>query len=219
MNTRKDFLVATSLFAVAPAVADAASPSPKPANEPPALRFKFDETRFNEILAKPAKHKQCFGATKIDDANVVNGMANTINAYEQYLGEAPGSVQTAGVLYHGAAIALAMNDTIWNEMLFPSLKSMWPSVKEQFAGLAAGKGNPYKGDVAGIVSRGASFFVCHNAIAGFAGVVAGAIKEPLEAVHDKIVAGVLPGCLVVPAGVMAINACQEAKFTYIQSSL
>jgi hypothetical protein len=28
-------------------------------------------------------------------------------------------------------------------------------------------------------------------------------------------AGIVPGALVVPAGVMAINACQEAKFTYI----
>jgi intracellular sulfur oxidation DsrE/DsrF family protein len=32
-------------------------------------------------------------------------------------------------------------------------------------------------------------------------------------------AGIVPGALVVPAGVMAINACQEAKFTYIQSSV
>jgi intracellular sulfur oxidation DsrE/DsrF family protein len=30
-------------------------------------------------------------------------------------------------------------------------------------------------------------------------------------------AGILPGALVVPAGVMAINAAQEAKFTYIAS--
>jgi hypothetical protein len=49
--------------------------------------------------------------------------------------------------------------------------------------------------------------------------VADALKQPHEKVHAAILAGILPGALVVPAGVMAINACQEAKFTYIQSSL
>lgn len=218
MNTRKEFLITSSVFALAPAIADAASPSPKPAKTHD-LRFDFDQARFNQMLAKPAKHKQCFGATKIDDGNVMNGMANTMNAYEQYLGEAPGSVHTAAVLYHGAAIALAMNDAVWNDLLLPSLKAAPAKLKDEFSGTKAGTGNPYAKQLAGMVARGSSFFVCHNAIAGFAGIAAGALKRPVESVHAAIMAGILPGALVVPAGVMAINACQEAKFTYIQSSL
>jgi intracellular sulfur oxidation DsrE/DsrF family protein len=142
-----------------------------------------------------------------------------MNAYEQYLGEAPGSVHTAAVLYHGTAISLALNDTVWNEMLFPTLKGAPAALRKEFADAKPGKGNPYARDVADSVKRGSSFFVCHNAIAGFSGMVAGALKQPREKVHAAILAGVLPGALVVPAGVMAINACQEAKFTYIQSSL
>jgi hypothetical protein len=38
-------------------------------------------------------------------------------------------------------------------------------------------------------------------------------------VHRRLMSSIVPSALVVPAGVMAINACQEAKFTYIQSSL
>lgn len=217
MNTRKEFLVASSLFALAPAMADAASPSP--ANTPASPSFHFDQARFAEILAKPAKHKQCFGATKIDGGNVINGMTNTIDAYEQYLDEAPGDVQTVAVLYHGAAIAIAMNDAVWNQLLFPALKTAPEDIRKEFAAEKLGKGNPYKKQLAGAVARGASFFVCHNAIAGFAGIASGALKQPLQKVHDGVMAGILPGALVVPAGVMAINACQEAKFTYIQSSL
>lgn len=222
MSTRKDFIAASSLFALAPAVADAASPAPAPkagAAKPPALTFAFERTRFEELLAKPAKHKQCFGATKIDGGNVMDGMANTMNAYEQYLGEAPGSVQTVAVLYHGASIAMAMSSSVWNDIVFATLKIAPEKLRKEFGGATPGKGNPYLRDLAAVVARGASFFVCHNAIAGFAGMAAGALKEPAEKVHAAIMAGIVPGALVVPAGVMAINACQEAKFTYIQSSL
>lgn len=220
MNTRKDFLLTSSIFALTPAIADAASPSPKPKTEnSPELRFTFDEARFNQILAKPAKHKQCFGATKIAHGNVMDAMGNTMNAYEQYVGEPAGSVQTVAVLYHGASIALAMTDSLWNDVLLPTVKHAPGEIRAQFTDAKPGKGNPYLSDVAAVVKRGASFFVCHNAIVGFTGIVADAIKEPREKVHAAILAGIVPGALVVPAGVMAINACQEAKFTYIQSSL
>jgi len=222
LNTRKEFLVGSSLLAFTPAIAQAATatPPPKPkVQKESELRFDFDDTRFNEILAKPAKHKQCFGVTKVDDGVVLMSMANTINAYEQYLHEAPGSVHTLAVLYHGAAIALAMNDTVWNTVLLPAIKSGPEHIKTQFAGAKAGKGNPYAKDFAGMVARGSSFFVCHNAIAGFAGLAADALKKPVAHVHAEIMAGILPGALVVPAGVMAIDAAQEAKFTYIQSSV
>lgn len=221
MNTRKDFLLTTSLFALAPAIADAATPaaSPPPKASPPELRFSFDETRFNEILERPAKHKQCFGATKIDGGNVMEGMANTMNAYEQYLGDPPDSVQTVAVLYHGAAVALAMSNAVWNDLIVPSLKGAPAHIRKEFGDAKPGKGNPYLGGLAGMVKRGSSFFVCHNAILGFTGIAADALKQPREKVHAAILAGIAPGALVVPAGVMAVNACQEAKFTYIQSSL
>lgn len=217
MSTRKDFIAASSLFALAPAAAQAASPSPAP--HAPSLRWHFDKTRFDRMLARPAAHKQCFGATKIDGGAVIEGMNNTINAYVDYLGETQASVHTAAVLYHGAAIALAMSDSVWNEILLPLAKDAPPTLREQFADAKTGKGNPYTGQVRQAVARGSSFFVCHNAIVGFSHMAAASLKKPVESVHAAILAGIVPGALVVPAGVMAINACQEAKFTYIQSSL
>lgn len=171
------------------------------------------------MLAKPATHRQCFGATKIDDGNVIYAMGNTRNAYVDYLGEAADSVHTVAVLYHGAAIALAFNDKVWNELFFPTLKGAPRKLRDEFEDAKPGKGNPYRQDIAGAVAQGASFFVCHNAIAGFAHLMAGALKRSAKSVHAALLAGVLPGALIVPAGVMAIDACQEAKFTYIQSSL
>lgn len=216
MSTRKDFIAASSLFALAPAAAAAASPSPKPAAAPPELRFAFDRATFNAILAKPARHKQCFGATKIAIGNVIDGMDNTIEAYEQYLGEAPGSVHTVAVLYHGPAFAIGLNDKVWNDIIAPVLPGAPADLRDQFEGFKAGLGNPYASSVAQAVAKGSSFFLCHNAIVGMVYMAAKTLKQTPEKVHAAVMNGVLPGALVVPAGVMAVNACQEAKFTYIQ---
>jgi intracellular sulfur oxidation DsrE/DsrF family protein len=208
MSTRKDFLAAGSLFALTPALAKAATP-------PPELTFQFDQTRFNEILGKDAKHKQCFGVRMLERGGALEGMGNSIQAYDDFLKEGPGAIQVVGVLYHGPSIAFAMNDTIWNEYLVAAAKQAPPFIREDMAGVKAGRGNPYKKQVADLVGKGASFFVCHNAIVGFSQFAASALNTTTAKVHDAILAGILPGGLVVPAGVMAVNACQEAKFTYI----
>jgi intracellular sulfur oxidation DsrE/DsrF family protein len=238
MTTRKAFIAASSLFALAPAVAQATpSPGPSPkmrGRKVEELTFTFDRARFEQILGKPAKHKQCFGATKLDGGSVMYGMSNSIDAYVDYLKEPAGAMQAVAVLYHGAAIALAMNDSIWNRYLTPLfhdktfLRNLPPPEYGEITHLTLGKGNPFLHSASAdpddvsierLVSEGSSFFVCHNAIAGFSGIVADVVKQPRKKVHDAILAGIVPGALVVPAGVMAINACQEAKFTYIQSSL
>ena len=218
MSTRKHFLAAGSLFALTPAVAQAAAPTAKPkATAEPQLTFQFDQTRFNEILSKSAKHKQCFGITKLNDGAPLEGMMNSIEAYNDFLKEGPDALQAAGVLYHGAAVAFAMNDAVWNEYLIPAAQHMPAVLRQDFGSLKPGRGNTYKDQVRELVAKGASFFVCHNAIVGVSGFVASTLKTSPQKVHAAIMAAILPGALVVPAGVMAINACQEAKFTYISA--
>lgn len=208
MSTRKDFLAAGSLFALAPAVAQAKTTAP------PELTFQFDRTRFNAILSKDAKHKQCFGVTKISQGAALEGMGNSINAYNDFLKEGPGAMQAVAVLYH-AGVAFGFSDTVWNEYLIPSLPAAPAFIRDEVGPVKRGKGNPYKSQVAELVGKGASFFVCHNAIAGISGLAASVLKTAPQNVHAAIMGGILPGALVVPAGVMAVNACQEAKFTYI----
>jgi intracellular sulfur oxidation DsrE/DsrF family protein len=74
-----------------------------------------------------------------------------------------------------------------------------------------------------VEQHGASFFVCNNALSGIAGVIAKKLTEPgkavtrdqVVAIHDDLATHFLPGALLVPAGVAAINAAQEAKFTLL----
>jgi intracellular sulfur oxidation DsrE/DsrF family protein len=217
MTTRSEFITALAgAAAVVPAVT-ASPPAAKAAKKKP---FHFDRARFEAILNKSARHKQCFGSKEIDGGTVLYAMQNSMNAYEDFLEEGPGSMQAVAVLYHGASIAIAMSSSVWNDLLFPSLKKLPEDIRKNFSDAAPGKGNPYlaKNLLPGMVARGCSFFVCHNALAGFAGLASTSLKRPYESVHRELLAGIVPGALVVPAGVMAINACQEAKFTYIATN-
>lgn len=224
MTTRKNFIAATSLLAIAPAAVRAAAPQAK-RTPLPDLRFSFDAGRFNAILAKPALHRQCFGAKDLAQGSVLEGMNNTIRAYEDYLGEEPASLHVAAVFYHGPSVFMALNDSAWNELVTPFIKSApaHPHA-DQFAGVATGQGNPFLRSASSdphdvsvdrLVSKGASFFVCHNALDGYSYVLAQSAKSTYERVHAQLLRSIVPGALVVPAGVMAINACQEAHFTYI----
>ncbi len=211
MTSRKEFLAASSLFALSPAMAGRANSAASP--------YTFDEARFNAILTKPARHKQCFGATKLEGGSVIDGMVNSMNAYENDLHEGPGALHPAAVLYHGSAIALVMSNAFWDGYLVPFLKHNATFAKE-IPEAAAGKGNPYLASrVADVMKRGASFFVCHNAISGLGYAIGHALSISVQRPYEAAMSGIASGALVVPAGVMAINACQEAKFTYIQSSL
>lgn len=97
-------------------------------------------------------------------------------------------------------------------------------------GLKAGSGNPYlhtarsrspeyDASIEALVLRRASFFICNNAVLGMANDIATALGKHPADVYKQLVASTVPGSLLVPAGVMAINACQEAHFTYIQATL
>ena len=216
MSTRRDFIAASSAIALLRPAAVTAAPA---SAAPDELQFTFDRARFDAILHKPARHKQAFGATKIAGGEVLSLMLNSMSAYDDYLKEGPNALQTVAVLYHGNAIGIALSDAAWNELLIPFLQKT-PSMAKDIPEAQPGKGNPYLAKrVPDLVRRGASFLVCHNAIEGVSYALSETLGQTVEKVHETLMAGIVPGALVVPAGVMAINACQEAHFTYIQTSV
>jgi intracellular sulfur oxidation DsrE/DsrF family protein len=204
-------------------VASAAAPS----------AFHFDEARFNDILARPARHRQCCASAKVAGGSVLDSMVSTMYAYEVTLGEGPGTVHEVAVLYHPAGVILGLNDALWNEMVLPALARLSSYFRTDLTlhgAPKAGGGNPYlhrdrsaalldDTAIETLVSRGCHFFVCNNALLGLADSLATALGERSEVVYARLLGGLVPGAMAVPAGVMAINACQEAHFTYLQATL
>jgi intracellular sulfur oxidation DsrE/DsrF family protein len=85
------------------------------------------------------------------------------------------------------------------------------------------KKNPMADFLKPLVDQGVSFFVCNNALSGFAFELAQKVapggasvtRESVVAIHDELAAHFLPGTMLVPAGVAAVNAAQEARFTFL----
>ena len=194
MTSRRFFLAAGTIAAASagmPFKASAAGPA-------------FDRATFEACLRAPFRHRQAFASPLVADGAVLGFMFNSLNAYDTGFGEGPGTLHVAAVLYH-TGVALALDDDAWRSFgIAETLRRSGDRVT------ASADGNPFvrapQGRTVGdLQSRQASFFVCRNALEDLARRSA----TSLELLESHL----LPGMSIVPAGVAAINALQEERFT------
>jgi intracellular sulfur oxidation DsrE/DsrF family protein len=195
MTSRGTFLAAGAFGAAAASLAAA-----------PALpaTSKFDRAVFEQRLRLPFPHRQAFASAQVADGAVLGFMYNSLNAYETGFGEGPGTLHAAAVFYH-TGVALALDDDAWRSYdLAEVVRRSGDRVTQ------SSPGNPFVRAPQGwafadLQRRHASFFVCQNALTDLARRAGTSL--------DELNAHVLPGMMVVPAGVAAINALQEERFT------
>lgn len=200
MQSRGVFLAASALTAAAaglvaaPAAAGAA---------------QFDRALFEARVRLPFPHRQAFASAQVADGAVLGFMYNSLNAYEGGFGEGPGTLHAAAVLYR-TGVALALDDDAWrSHALADVIRRSGDRVTQ------TSPGNPFVRAPQGwtfadLQRRNASFFVCQNALTDLA--------RRAETSLDELKAHLLPGMMVVPAGVAAINALQEERFTLFVAS-
>ena len=210
MTTRKDFLAAGTGIAAFAALSDVATAAPAPV-PPSSSGFTFDQAGFAAIVGKAAKHKLGFGAKEPSDGDIGDVMAMVGTVWQKDLGVAVRDIHAVGIFYHVGAV-LGFNDALWNE-IFPYREKI-AMLSKTFESTEAGAGNPYKTQLDALAKRGASFLVCNNAITGIAHAIAHIEGKSPSATAERFRASLVPGSLVVPAGVWAIGAIQEAGFTY-----
>ena len=214
MINRSSFLTVTGGVAATLAVAEATSPVRAAAGS-----FNFDRAAFEAVLAQPARHRQVFGTARLAGALVLHYMRNSLVAYRDGFGEGAGTMHAAAVFY-GTSIAAVCPDALWKSF---ALSKYLTRTGEAFERGSNG-GNPYAAQVAELRASGASFFVCNNALTELAQDLSnapeGAGSDPTE-IYAQFAAALrkMPGVMLVPAGVAALNAAQEAHFTLLQATL
>lgn len=114
------------------------------------------------------------------------------------------------VLYAGNSISIAYNDQLWNELLIPVV-----SGSSDVGTLTPESGNPFSSTLAELSNDGSHFFVCNNALTEDARILGRMKQRSADDMYAFIAARLVPNAMIVPAGVMAINAAQEAHFTYV----
>ncbi len=216
--------------ALASQLQPAGAATPAPAKTPRVPPLNFSVASFDTLLGRPAAHRHLFASTKIDDGTVLDAMHNTVRAYTE-VGIDAGQVFPVAVLYHGVSIALAFDDAAWNQWLIPALPKYLKDEHDDVDDLKAGKGNPFlhradqtdgnfDASIETLVTQaGAHFFVCDHALRGLSGSLAGTANLSQAQVYDRLTKALIPSASVVPAGVWAVHAIQERRFTYLQTTL
>jgi len=124
------------------------------------------------------------------------------------------------VILRHEAIPLAMEDRLWAKYKFgekfkiddkaakaPSLRNVVTNVKPEdmpMAEMALDK----------VQARGVMFGVCDLALTVYSGMFAEGAGMSAADVKKDWVSGLLPGMVVLPSGVYAVNRAQVAGFTY-----
>jgi hypothetical protein len=221
----------------APAKPAAPPPPPPP---PSAVHFpvlkpsEYDEKKMWAELKTKKPHKVIYQS--VEPKLIIPGLAslyihvqNSFNAGEFSFGWGKGNVGVGAVLY-GPSIILALNDAMWAKYNFgtafglkdasgkPETANVYYKAETtmSFDGDPGAGGNIYQ-DWSGeaCLKRGAVFMVCHNALTAFAGMMAMGMGKDPKATLAEWKANLLPGFLIVPAGVGTLQAAMETGWKAI----
>ena len=178
----------------------------------------------------PFRHKQLFTSPRANNGAIFVYMRNSLNGYQFGWNEGPGTLHAAAVL-NGLGVAQGVNDEMWARYgLGAVLTRNGDTVKSP----AAERLNPWlhpggtyvrddadpnaafnqDASIGTLLRRGATFYICNNALRALATkiVEAGAAKD-VETIHADLRRNLIPGALLVPAGVTTIDALQQEHFT------
>ncbi len=243
--SRRRFVVAGTTLAAAGsaapagATADAGPPQPPKVLSPAELAeqrrvsapvpFRFDVAAFHERLRRPVAHRQVVSATSYQSgSNALGMMQRSIASYEDPLGFAagPDALHAACVMYAGISPLLALDDAMYAKypLFVLADKDMHPDVttwRDRAKSVHANEAAPQYREL--VEQHGASFFLCNHAFSGIAWRIAQLVapagkpvtREQVVAIHDELAAHLLPGTMLVPTGVAALNAVQEERFTFL----
>jgi intracellular sulfur oxidation DsrE/DsrF family protein len=171
------------------------------------------------------KYRQLFDFNAHGDGIGLIHMHNFVETYKSAYGAAPADINVVGTFY-GATTPLAWNDAMWAKYKIgaalglnePATKA--PLERNWFNQPKSGDPVFFNGlladaNIASLQRRGATFIMCRNAFNLWTMRLAqGGDPEPIR---KDILANLLPGIVVVPAMVIAVQKAQAAGLTYMRT--
>ena len=159
------------------------------------------------------KHRQLFHAIDLNDRAMLMA-SNYLDAYERDFAAKPGEVK-AVIGVHGSALNLGFTDAAWARYGFGKSGNVTdPTTKEPAIRNIFATGGDLAVDTA--QKRGVLFLMCNTALRLRSRAIAKERGETYEAIYKDLEASRLPGTILVPALVVAINRAQEKGVTYVR---
>lgn len=152
------------------------------------------------------KHRQVFDVGDLGIGLVV--VKNWLDAWESVFGfKSPDVNAIVGIA--GKGFPINAGDELYAK--FP-IGEMW-TVNDPATGKPAIR-SPFLATVRALQARGATFWMCNNALNNVAGRIASAVQRPQPEIYQELRAGLNPGVIVVPAHTMLLGLAQEKGFAY-----
>lgn len=159
------------------------------------------------------KHRQFFHTLDANDRAMLMA-SNYLDAYLNEFGAKAGDVN-AVIGVHGPGLSIGFNDAAWAKYgIGKSVSVIDPLTKEASLRNTFARGGALS--VETLQKRGVVFLMCNTALRLRSRGFAAERGETYETVYEDLKASRLPGVLLVPALVVAINRAQEAGFSYVR---
>jgi intracellular sulfur oxidation DsrE/DsrF family protein len=165
------------------------------------------------------KHKQFFDATSVNNGFGLVFAMNFLNSNNDAYKLADNSLSAVVGLRH-FAIPIAFTDDIWARYKLGEFAGVTdpvtkaPATRNLFFHSRDGDVMFPASSVDKLLARGVQITCCNVALTVLSGKLAGnAGKTPDEA-RKEWLAGMIPGVVLVPSGVLAVNRAQEKQCTY-----
>lgn len=170
------------------------------------------EAWLNRITGK---HKMVFDAPEVNSGMPVIWPRVWLNGNNDNYGTTDAQNSAVVILRH-AAIPLAMVDALWAKynlgQVFELKDGEAPATRNIFAKPLP---LPLPGTgVEQLLAKSVMFGVCNVALTIYSGAVAQKMGLDAATVKADWVAGLIPGCQVVPSGVLAVSRAQEKGCGY-----
>ncbi len=207
---RRSFLTSlkTGIASLAFAGSVAAKPA-SPASWQPARHEKDD------WLDKPGtKHRLVFDTTTASGFNeALLFAANYIRVNNTDYNLQNSDLSVVIVVRHGST-PFGFADSMWAKYGVPMagrFKFEDPNTKQ------APKVNVYNSDIDALAKQGVQIGVCSVATRVYAGIIASAVGGNAETINADLIANRVPGSLMVPAGIVAVNRAQERGYSLVRA--
>jgi intracellular sulfur oxidation DsrE/DsrF family protein len=176
------------------------------------------------LEAVNGKHRQLFDMSAVGNGLPLIHILNYFGTYNAAYGAKPGEVNAIGTFY-GMTTLFGLNDAMWAKYNLgsainvndhkggaPATRNPWRTDPE--ITLGAKKMVMAPASIEALQKLGTTFILCNNALTFFAGEVAGATNQQPAAVLTEFKANMLPGVVLVPAMVIAIQKAQDKGIAY-----
>jgi len=176
------------------------------------------------LAALKGKHKQLFDWPEPEGGLGLRHVKGYLNTWRDAYGVQEKDLSVIVALY-GHTLPLGLTDEMWEKyQLGQALgitdpKTNAPLVRNWFAHLQSGDpvaDGQADASMEKLQGRGVLFIVCNNALGNWAAHLAPAHGGDAAAVRADFLAHVIPGAVVVPGVMVAMNKAHERGFGYVR---